>query len=277
METHVTIIGAGLAGTEAALQLADRGIAVRLVEMRPTTPTPVHKTDGLAELVCSNSLKSMKPDSAAGMLKRELDALGSRLYAFAREASVPAGGALAVDRVTFSDRATRAVEEHPLIELERREARSLAEEARGSAAVILATGPLTSDALADDLARYAGGEHLAFYDAAAPIVMADSLDMGRLFRQSRYEDAADGAGDYLNAPSRPSASSCASSRRGSCSRPASRSRRSPARGMTRRASARSSRSASPTRAPGGAPGPQCSCAPRTPRAKVTTSSDFRPT
>lgn len=200
MSDIVKIIGAGLAGTEAALQLADRGIAVRLVEMRPETPTPVHKTDGLAELVCSNSLKSMKPDSAAGMLKHELDALGSRLYAFARESAVPAGGALAVDRVAFSEAATRAVEAHPLIELERREARSLAEEARGSSAVILATGPLTSDALADDLARYAGGEHLAFYDAAAPIVMADSLDMGKLFRQSRYEDAEAGAGDYLNAP-----------------------------------------------------------------------------
>lgn len=199
MSDIVKIIGAGLAGTEAALQLADRGIAVRLVEMRPETPTPVHKTDGLAELVCSNSLKSMKPDSAAGMLKHELDALGSRLYAFARESAVPAGGALAVDRVAFSEAATRAVEAHPLIELERREARSLAEEARGSSAVILATGPLTSDALADDLARYAGGEHLAFYDAAAPIVMADSLDMGKLFRQSRYEDAEAGVGDYLNA------------------------------------------------------------------------------
>ena len=179
MSDIVKIIGAGLAGTEAALQLADRGIAVRLVEMRPEAPTPVHKTDGLAELVCSNSLKSMKPDSAAGMLKHELDALGSRLYAFARESAVPAGGALAVDRVAFSEAATRAVEAHPLIELERREARSLAEEARGSSAVVLATGPLTSDALADDLVRYAGGEHLAFYDAAAPIVMADSLDRPR--------------------------------------------------------------------------------------------------
>ena len=196
----VTIIGAGLAGTEAALQLADRGIAVRLVEMRPCTPTPVHKTDGLAELGCSNSLKSTKPDSAAGMLKRELDAPGARLYAFARQSAVPAGGALAVDRTAFSEAATRAVEGHPLIELQRREALSLAEEARASSAVILATGPLTSDALADDLARYAGGAHLAFYDAAAPIVMADSLDMGRLFRQSRYEDAAEGTGDYLNAP-----------------------------------------------------------------------------
>lgn len=197
---YVKIIGAGLAGSEAALQLADRGIAVRLVEMRPVRPTPVHKTDGLAELVCSNSLKSMKPDSAAGMLKHELDVLNSRLFAFARRCAVPAGGALAVDRVAFSRMVTDAVESHPLIELERREAHSLAEEARGAAAVILATGPLTSDALAEDLSRYAGREHLAFYDAAAPIVMADSLDRGKLFRQSRYEAAGDGAGDYLNAP-----------------------------------------------------------------------------
>ncbi len=200
MSEIVTIIGAGLAGTEAALQLADRGIAVKLVEMRPAVSTPVHKTDGLAELVCSNSLKSTKSDSAAGMLKHELDALGSRLYAFARESAVPAGGALAVDRVAFSRKATHAVEGHPLIELQRREVRSLAEEASSASAVILATGPLTSDALAEDLSRYAGGAHLAFYDAAAPIVMADSLDLSKLFRQSRYEDAAEGAGDYLNAP-----------------------------------------------------------------------------
>lgn len=200
MPQPVTIIGGGLAGTEAALQLADRGIAVRLVEMRPATPTPVHKTDGLAELVCSNSLKSMKPDSAAGMLKGELDVLGSRLYAFARACAVPAGGALAVDRTAFSQMASEAVEKHPLIEVQRREALALEDEAANSAAVILATGPLTSDALAQDLARYSGEEHLAFYDAAAPIVMADSLNADKLFRQSRYEDADNGQGDYLNAP-----------------------------------------------------------------------------
>lgn len=200
MPQPVTIIGGGLAGTEAALQLADRGIAVRLVEMRPATPTPVHKTDGLAELVCSNSLKSMKPDSAAGMLKGELDVLGSRLYAFARACAVPAGGALAVDRTAFSQMASEAVEKHPLIEVQRREALALEDEAASSAAVILATGPLTSDALAQDLARYSGEEHLAFYDAAAPIVMADSLNVDKLFRQSRYEDADNGQGDYLNAP-----------------------------------------------------------------------------
>ncbi|MEE0844742.1 MAG: methylenetetrahydrofolate--tRNA-(uracil(54)-C(5))-methyltransferase (FADH(2)-oxidizing) TrmFO [Eggerthellaceae bacterium] len=200
MTEFVTIIGAGLAGTEAALQLADRGIAVHLVEMRPETPTPVHKTDGLAELVCSNSLKSTKTDSAAGMLKNELEVLGSHLYDFARQTAVPAGGALAVDREEFSRLATEAVENHPLIALERREARTLEEEAAAARAVILATGPLTSDALADDLARYTGHEHLAFYDAAAPIVMADSLDHDKLFRQSRYEDATENAGDYLNAP-----------------------------------------------------------------------------
>lgn len=200
MSEFVTIVGAGLAGSEAALQLADRGIRVRLVEMRPEVPTPVHKTDGCAELVCSNSLKSTKPDSAAGMLKRELDELGSRLFAIALRCSVPAGGALAVDRVAFSREVTEAIEGHPLIRLERREAASVASEARGSLAVILATGPLTSDALAADLSRVTGEDHLAFFDAAAPIVMADSLDMGRLFRQSRYEDADAGAGDYLNAP-----------------------------------------------------------------------------
>lgn len=200
MKQPVTIIGAGLAGSEAALQLADRGINVRLVEMRPATPTPVHKTDDLAELVCSNSLKSMKPDSAAGMLKNELDVLHSRLYAFARDCAVPAGGALAVDRAKFSRSVTQAIESHQRITLERREADSLAQEAADSAAVVLATGPLTSDKLANDLARYTGEEHLAFYDAAAPIVMADSLDYGKLFRQSRYEEADGNAGDYLNAP-----------------------------------------------------------------------------
>lgn len=200
MSSFVTIIGAGLAGSEAALQLADRGIAVRLVEMRPVRPTPVHKTDGLAELVCSNSLKSTKPDSAAGMLKHELAALGSRLYAAAVRCAVPAGGALAVDRVAFSREVTQAVEGHPLITLERREAVSLADETRDAQAVVLATGPLTSDSLADDLSRFVGGDYLAFYDAAAPIVMADSLDMTKLFRQSRYEDSQDQPGDYLNAP-----------------------------------------------------------------------------
>lgn len=200
MSSSVTILGAGLAGSEAALQLAARGIRVRLVEMRPVVPTPVHASGDCAELVCSNSLKSTKPDSAAGMLKRELEALGSFVFAAARRHAVPAGGALAVDRAAFSGAVTALVEEHPLIELVRAEARSVREAAAGADALVIATGPLTSDALAADLARIAGADHLAFYDAAAPIVMADSLDGEKLFRQSRYEDASAGAGDYLNAP-----------------------------------------------------------------------------
>ena len=197
MKKNVTVIGGGLAGSEAALSLAARGIAVRLVEMRPATPTAVHHTDGLAELVCSNSLKSTKPDSAAGMLKTELARLGSPLFAAARRHRVAAGGALAVDRAAFSADVTAQVETAPLIELVREEAADVAAEAARADAVVLATGPLTSEALSDSLAALAGADHLAFYDAAAPVVMADSLDYGRLFRQSRYEE---GAGDYLNAP-----------------------------------------------------------------------------
>lgn len=200
MSQSVTILGAGLAGSEAALQLADRGVRVRLVEMRPAVPTPVHVTGCCAELVCSNSLKSEKPDSAAGMLKRELAELGSRLYAQAKAHAVPAGGALAVDRAAFAAAVTALVEAHPLIQLVHEEAVDLAQAAEGADALVVASGPLTSDALAASLARFAGEESLAFYDAAAPIVMADSLDYGKLFRQSRYEEAGADVGDYLNAP-----------------------------------------------------------------------------
>ena len=196
----ITILGAGLAGSEAALQLAARGIRVRLVEMRPDVQTPVHVSGACAELVCSNSLKSEKPDSAAGMLKRELAELGSQLYAQAKLHAVPAGGALAVDRAAFADAVSALVEQRPLIELVREEAVDLARAAEGADALVVATGPLTSDALADALARLTGEGHMAFYDAAAPIVMADSLDEQRLFRQSRYEDAGNDVGDYLNAP-----------------------------------------------------------------------------
>lgn len=204
----VDIIGGGLAGCEAALQLAQRGVRVRLFEMRPGVETPVHSGGGLAELVCSNSLKSTKPESAAGMLKAELAALGSHLLACARECSVPAGGALAVDREAFSSRVGSLVEAEGLIEVVRGEVRGLEadgsvvcdalREDRAADAVIVASGPLTSDALAGWLEGATGEARLAFYDAAAPIVMADSLDMGKLFSQSRYKDA--GTGDYLNAP-----------------------------------------------------------------------------
>lgn len=195
----VRIIGGGLAGSEAALALASLGVRVQLCEMRPGTPTPVHRSGDMAELVCSNSLKSLKAESAAGMLKAELEALGSRLLAAARETSVEAGGALAVDRAAFAARVTQMIAREPLISVERREVRSLAQASEGCAALLLATGPLTSDALAADLQQLTGSEHLAFYDAAAPIVMADSIESDRVFRQSRYEGEP-GTGDYLNCP-----------------------------------------------------------------------------
>ena len=193
-----------MAGSECALQLAARDIAVTLFEMRPVRATDVHKTDDCAELVCSNSLKSTKPESAAGMLKHELYVLGSKLYACALDCSVAAGGALAVDRSAFSSEVTRRIEEHPHITLVREEVKDIVDLASAYDAVVIATGPLTSDALAEKIAVLTGSDHLAFYDAAAPIVMADSLDMNVLFRQSRYEDACDAEGqaqgDYLNAP-----------------------------------------------------------------------------
>ncbi len=204
MNEPVIIVGGGLAGSEAALQLARRGIAVELHEMRPEHQTAVHKTGDLGELVCSNSLKSTKPETAAGMQKHELESLGSVLYAKALEARVPAGGALAVDRLAFSQAVTNAVEAEPLIQVVRGEVTSIDKLAERASAIVLATGPLTSDALAESISRYVGDGSLAFFDAAAPIVMGDSLDMQTLFRQSRYEDATDDAGeqqgDYLNAP-----------------------------------------------------------------------------
>ncbi len=198
MQKQILVIGAGLAGSEAAYQLGRRGFDVTLVEMRPEKQTPVHKTAYFAELVCSNSLKSMKPESAAGMLKEELTALGSMVFECALNHRVQAGGALAVDRDAFAMEVTRRIESIPSIHLERREAASLVHEAPGYDAVVVATGPLTSDALAEDIADIIGSGFLAFYDAAAPIVDADTLDLKKLFVQSRYEEEAQG--DYLNAP-----------------------------------------------------------------------------
>jgi len=194
METKVNIIGAGLAGSEAALQLAMRGIPVRLFEMRPAIQTPVHQTGNCAELVCSNSLKSTKPESAAGMLKRELAELDSQLLNVAYECAVAAGGALAVDREKFSAVVTQKIEGEPLIELVRQEIDDIPTD---STCTIVASGPLTSDALSRSLRCFTGVDNFAFYDAAAPIVLADSLNHEKLFRQSRYEE---GEGDYLNAP-----------------------------------------------------------------------------
>ncbi len=189
----VTVIGAGLAGAEAAWQLAVRGVPVRLLEMRPTVNSPAHHTGGLAELVCSNSFKSLDTATAPGMLKRELRALGSVILSVADATAVPAGAALAVDRADFSAAVTRTIEAHPLIELVREEAVSIPD-----GDVILATGPLTSRGLEPSLSALVGDERLAFFDAAAPIVAAESIDMRFAFRASRYDKG--GGADYINCP-----------------------------------------------------------------------------
>ena len=187
------IIGGGLAGCEAAWQLVARGIEVVLYEMRPMVSTPAHKTDALAELVCSNSLGSNLPDRAPGLLKRELRRLGSLILRCADATTVPAGDALAVGREAFSEAVTRAICGHPHITLMRQEQTCLPEEVT----TIVATGPLTSDALARELAALAGQEQLYFYDAMAPIVSLGSIDQSKVYRASRYGR---GEGDYINCP-----------------------------------------------------------------------------
>jgi methylenetetrahydrofolate--tRNA-(uracil-5-)-methyltransferase len=188
----VNVVGGGLAGCEAAWQLASAGIRVRLAEMRPDTPTPAHRTGRLAELVCSNSLRSDNPENAVGLLKREMEALGSLVLAAARGSALPAGDALAVDRELFAGIVEEAVLTHPLITVAREEVRALPE-----GPTILATGPLTSPALHEALAALLGEGSLAFFDAIAPVVAADSLDTSALYRASRYGKGGD---DYLNAP-----------------------------------------------------------------------------
>jgi methylenetetrahydrofolate--tRNA-(uracil-5-)-methyltransferase len=188
----VAVVGAGLAGCECAYQLANRGVPVVLHEMRPKQSTPAHKTGDLAELVCSNSLRSDDPEHPAGLLKRQMERFDSLIIAAARAASVPAGGALAVDRDQFAAQVTAAIEAHPLIEMKRQEVVEMP-----SGDVVLATGPLTSPALTVRLQELLGSEHLYFYDSIAPIVDAESLDMSKLFWASRYDKG--GGKDYLNA------------------------------------------------------------------------------
>jgi methylenetetrahydrofolate--tRNA-(uracil-5-)-methyltransferase len=180
----VTIVGGGLAGSEAAWQAASCGVRVVLCEMRPVKPTAVHKTGGLAELVCSNSFRGDKLDNAVGLLKEEMRRLGSLIMRCADEARVPAGAALAVDRDLFSTRVTAAVASHPLISVERGEVTSIPSTSAGP--VILATGPLTSDALSAEIAVLVGSRHLYFYDAISPIVSGESLDHSRIYRASRW-------------------------------------------------------------------------------------------
>jgi methylenetetrahydrofolate--tRNA-(uracil-5-)-methyltransferase len=191
----VTVVGGGLAGSEAAWQAAERGLRVRLYEMRPEKETGAHQTQNLAELVCSNSLGSALPDRASGILMHELDQLGSLLLRQARQTAVPAGGALAVDRTAFSQSVTEQLQSHPGIELIRAEVDEIPE-----GPTVLASGPLTSPALSDALRELSGEDHLYFYDALSPIVEADSIDMTIAFRASRYGRGQGQDGDYINCP-----------------------------------------------------------------------------
>src|SRR5215831_8275862 len=200
----VHVIGGGLAGSEAAWQAASAGVPVTIHEMRPVVPTAVHKTDKLAELVCSNSFRGDKLDNAVGLLKEEMRRLGSLVMRVADEVRVPAGAALAVDRELFSEGVTRAVQSHPLIRVERGEIPRLPSASEMSP-LIVATGPLTSSALSAEIATFVGRQHLAFFDAISPIVLAETIDMDKVFRQSRWDrslgpQSGDSEGDCLNCP-----------------------------------------------------------------------------
>ena len=192
-EYKVTILGAGLAGCEAALWLAGKGVQVELYEQKPVHFSPAHKSEGFAELICSNSLKAERLDSASGLLKEEMRRMGSRLLTAAEETRVAAGGALAVDRDAFSAAVTRMVEQCENITVHREQVETIDE----STPILVATGPLTDGALADEIGRLTGDERLHFYDAVAPIVTAESLDYGKVFAASRYDR---GEADYLNCP-----------------------------------------------------------------------------
>ncbi len=204
MDEFINVIGGGLAGVEAAWQAAELGAKVRLFEMRPVQQTPAHRTDQLAEIVCSNSLKTDEPGSAPYLLKEELRRGGSMVLEVAHATRVPAGAALSVDRGKFSEMITKRVEAHPNIEIVREEVRSIAEcgvrsaDSEGaSVPTIIATGPLTSDALTVDIMKLTGDDQLYFYDAIAPIIAADSIDMSIAFKAARYDKGGD---DYINCP-----------------------------------------------------------------------------
>jgi len=194
MNTPVRIIGGGLAGAEAAWQCARRGLAVLLSEMRPVRSTPAHQTANFAELVCSNSLKSDTENTAPWLLKEEMRRAGSLLMEIAHRTAVPAGHALAVDRENFAEAVTAAIESEPLIQVVREEVTAIDE---SGAITVVATGPLTSDALAGEILRLSGTEQLYFYDSISPIVEADSIDMSRVYIAARYDK---GSADYINCP-----------------------------------------------------------------------------
>ena len=192
----IHVIGAGLAGCEAAFQAAEAGARVILYEMRPHRRTPAHTTDAFGELVCSNSLKSESENSAPWLLKKELRQLGSLLLRAADRSRVPGGHALTVDRELFSHEITNAIESHPAIEIRREEVTSIPKDGP----VVIATGPLTSDRLAEGITTLTGADRLFFYDSISPIVAADSVDMTTAFRASRYGKSLDGSDDYINCP-----------------------------------------------------------------------------
>ncbi len=193
MTKAVRILGAGLAGSEAAWQCARRGVAVELCEMRPARSTPAHQTADFAELVCSNSLKSDSENTAPWLLKEEMRRAGSQLLKIARECAVPAGHALAVDRTTFAARVTEAIASERLITITREEVTRIDE----NQIIIIATGPLTSDALSQEIVRLSGSSHLYFFDSISPIVEADSIDMSKVYLAARYDK---GSADYINCP-----------------------------------------------------------------------------
>ena len=195
----IHIIGGGLAGSEAAWQAASLGVRVVLHEMRPVRATAVHKTDQLAELVCSNSLRGDKLDNAVGLLKEEMRRLGSLVMREGDANRVPAGAALAVDRERFSRGITDAIQSHPLISVTREEISRIPDDP-SMYPLVIATGPLTAETLSADLARIVGGDHLYFYDAISPIVLAETIDMQKVFRASRWERGDTDEGDYLNCP-----------------------------------------------------------------------------
>ena len=196
MDGRIKVLGGGLAGCEAAWQIARAGLECVLYEMRPLRSTAAHKTGRLAELVCSNSLKSESENSAPWLLKEELRRLDSLLLHAVQQARVPAGHALTVDREIFAEQVSRAIEENPRIELRRQEATSIPD----NTVTIVATGPLTSGALADEIGRITSAARLFFYDSISPIVEADSIDLAVAFRASRYGKSLDGSDDYLNCP-----------------------------------------------------------------------------
>jgi methylenetetrahydrofolate--tRNA-(uracil-5-)-methyltransferase len=195
MSVNVNVIGGGLAGSEAAWQLAQRGYPVTLYEMRPQKTTGAHVSDRLAELVCSNSLGSALPDRASGLLKSELNLLRSLLMDCAERAAVPAGSALAVDREMFAQFVTDAISQQPLIDLVRQEVAAIPD-----GPTIIATGPLTAPSLASDIARLSGQQYLYFYDAISPIVTVESINMDVAFHANRYDRGVDDEGDYINCP-----------------------------------------------------------------------------